>query len=113
MYTIFIEYKIFPHAKTYFLLDLQSVQEKLKREEVQEYQLLEAVDQPELFVETMKVVTLETYRDWKQLLTTEDSAFPWAPIMQHIVGGRKKFHMWSFQSIPLTAYRGEHNNERT
>jgi hypothetical protein len=113
MYTIFIEYKIFPHAKKKFLGDIQSVQEMLKSEEIQEYQILEAVDQPDLFVETMKVGTLETYREWKKMLNTEDLAFPWAPILQHIVGGRKKFNMWSFQSIPLIAYGGEQYNERT
>jgi hypothetical protein len=112
MYTIFIEYKIFPHAKKNFLRDQQLVYRQLKNEDVQEHHMLEAVDQPDLFVETMKVAALETYREWKQMLSAEDLTFPWDPIMQHIVGGRKKFHMWSFQSIPLTAYRGEQNNER-
>jgi hypothetical protein len=113
MYTIFIEYKIYPHAKKNFLLDLQSVLEQLNHKEVQEYQILEAVDQPDLYVETMKVANLDIYHKWKQMLSTEDVTLPWTPIMKHIVGGRKKFHMWSFQPSPLLAYRGEQNNERT
>jgi hypothetical protein len=101
MQTIFIEYRIHETTKSGFLQDIPFVLSALKDEQITGYKLLEATDQPHLYVETFEIGSINTYKKWKQMLISSDPDLPWEPVMKYIVGGRKKFNMWSFSPIPL------------
>lgn len=104
MYTIFIEYKVHITSKKQYFQDSLQITRSLKSGNMPQSQALEATDQPNLFVEILQVDQLDTYHKWKEMLKEGDVNFPWEPIMKHIVGGRKKFNMWAFQPVPLSAY---------
>lgn len=104
MYTIFIEYKIQMGYKKQYLQARQHIDQLLKSQNITGFQVMEATDQPDLFVEMIQIDHLDSYKRWKQMIKDKDSSLPWEPIMNYIVGGRTKFNMWSFQPIPLSAY---------
>ena len=103
MLTIFIEYKIDSKDQQEYLLALQNVRERLTQESIIQHQILEAIDQNNLFVETFQLSTAELYYSWKHMLSNEDPAFPWQPILPYINGGSKKFHLWAFKQVAQNA----------
>jgi|GEM_PF-3388267 len=108
MITVFIEYKIFETSKSIFFQERKFVQAELKKYEISQYQFLEAIDQPFLYVESFKIPNIEIYQQWKLALEEQSGQLPWEPIIKYIAGGRKKFNMWAFRAVPLIQ-----NGERT
>ncbi|WP_025026985.1 hypothetical protein [Caldalkalibacillus mannanilyticus] len=102
MPTLFIEYKIHDELKPMFLQERAFVASQIRELGIHQYQVLEAVDQPFLYVESLELPSLELYHQWKKELEEEDPALPWNPILRYVVGGRKKFHMWAFSPLPLS-----------
>jgi len=100
MFTLFIEYRVEPEQLESYKNQLTKVREKLLQYKVVNYQVLEAVDQPYLFVEQLQLgEDLELYRSWKEALSKQEEAHPWQELWSTIVGGKEKFNMWAFKPI--------------
>lgn len=95
-YTIFIEYRIDSQYKQDYLRNIENIQSRLQVLSIQEYELLEATDQENLFVERVRMNSLEHYVNWKKMIKEDDPSFPWSSIFPYIIGGKDKFNMWSF-----------------
>jgi hypothetical protein len=103
MFTIFVEYKLNEFSKPNYTRDIALVSQLLKKEQgIVKHQLLEATDQNDLMVETIHIHSRELYDKWKDMLQSDNPAFPWHPILKYIIGGKKKFNMWAFRELPLT-----------
>lgn len=104
MYTIFIEYRVIPHAVSDFLQIHYSMIQKEARTISSKYQFLKGTDQPDIFVEMFHLESLDLYNKWKEHIATGDPALLWSPIIPFIAGGSSKFHMWAFQKPALSEY---------
>lgn len=96
-YTIFIEYKIKPESRQAYLDEVKKIRERLPASQLIQYEQLEATDQENLFVEWLKMDTLEHYHGWKKELSGENPDVPWNSIFPYIIGGKEKFNIWAFQ----------------
>jgi hypothetical protein len=109
MITVFAEYKVMQTRQREYLLAMQHTSEQLRKHpSVLAYQLKEAVDQPDLFVEVMEIADLNVYHEWKKQLAAAPDESPWSGIFPYLYGGRAKFHLWAFQEVPVAKYRGNH-----
>jgi hypothetical protein len=91
--TIFIEYKIDGQKRDRFLALLASMPKELQARGARQYRCLEGWDQPNLFVETFEVDTVEEYqaiKNWR--LCDED-------FCSCVAGGAAKVHVWAFRAV--------------
>lgn len=96
MYTIFIEYRLKETDVAAYNQAMQAVQEKLQQQEILEYKRYIATDQAGLYVEMLRLPSLEKYKTWKKMVDNELEELPWKAILPFIAG---KFNMWSFEEL--------------
>lgn len=92
---VFIEYRIDPDRREEYLAVLPDRLRRLKEWGAMQVEVAEGTDQPHLFVESMRVPDLETYRNIKEDRMADDA------FVSLIVGGREKLHVWAFQPLAI------------
>lgn len=90
MYKVFVEYKVSPERRDTYIAFMKSMQACYPQME-----LLEATDQPLLFLEIWQVSTEEDYVAFKQERIRFNHE-EWSTTYPWIVGGVDKVNIWRF-----------------